>query len=198
MFVRNERFQDYVKLYPVITTIAAIHTVLFAIGSIPFFPRQWLFHTLAGVNIYIDQGEYWRLVTPIFIHMDFSHYIFNTISLLLFGPPLEQMLGKRLFIALYLVCGISANLFTFLLLPLTYIHVGSSGAIFGLFGFYSAMVAARKITARQSVQLILPLVIIALFMTFIQPGVNVVGHIFGLLTGLVIGLLSMKKLHSFK
>lgn len=136
MFVRTESFSEFIKLYPVITILVAVHLLLYIITNTPFFPTQELFALLSGVNVYIADGEVWRLVTPIFLHSGFAHVLFNSFSLILFGPALERLLGKGKFLFLYLISGVLANIATFFLQPLTYIHVGSSGAIFGLFGYY--------------------------------------------------------------
>ncbi|WP_433746599.1 rhomboid family intramembrane serine protease [Falsibacillus pallidus] len=196
MFVRNENFNDYIKLYPIITCIAAIHTVLFGIAALPYLPNDWIFEKLIGANIYIKQGELWRFVSPLFVHVNFSHFIFNTIALLIFAPPLEKKLGKIVFSCFYLLCGITGNLFAFLLLPLTYVHTGSSGAIFGIFGFYLASALFGKNPTSRSAQVILPVLIISLFMSFIQPGVNITAHLAGLFTGVAAGILLRGKLES--
>src|SRR5699024_9275451 len=79
-----------------------------------------------GVNFYISQGEYWRLITSIFLHAGLMHVLFNSFALVLFGPALEQMLGKLKFIATFLGAGLIGNLATFLLGPALYSHVGAS------------------------------------------------------------------------
>lgn len=157
-----------------------------------FFPSAWFFESLMGVNLYIVQGEYWRLVTPIFVHSGLAHMLFNSFSLVLFGPGLERILGKTRFITLYLVTGISANVATLLLKPLTYTHVGSSGAIFGLFGIYLALVFLRKdLMSRQNSQVILTIAVIGVIMTFLQSNINVTAHIFGLISGFILGALHL-------
>ena len=78
------------------------------------------------------------------MHSGFTHVLFNSFSLILFGPGLERILGKFKFIAIYLITGVSANIATLLIEPVTYIHVGASGSIFGLFGMYISITLYRK------------------------------------------------------
>ena len=185
MFIRTESFKEFIRYYPVVTGIVAIHLVLFLAAFLPFFP---VYELMAGVNIYIIQGALWRLVTPIFVHAGFAHMLFNSFSLVLFGPALERMLGKWRFLLIYLACGITANVATLLLKPPVYVHVGSSGAIFGLFGVYIAMIVFRReLMSYQNAQIIITIAAIAFVMTFLQPNINVTAHLFGFLGGFVFG-----------
>ena len=107
-----------------------------------------------------------------------------------FTKPFSEFehLGKWKFTALYLVSGVFANIITYLGQPLSYSHVGASGAIFGLFGYYLAMIATRNaFITRESRQVILPIVIIGLIMTFTQSEINITAHLFGLIAGFLIG-----------
>ncbi|WP_442862503.1 rhomboid family intramembrane serine protease [Bacillus sp. USDA818B3_A] len=114
--------------------------------------------------------------------------LFNSISLILFGPALERLLGSRKFLFIYLFSGVLANVATLLFEPLTYTHVGSSGAIFGLFGYYIAIIIFRKrLISQPNSQIILVLCAVSLIMTFLQPNINVIAHLFGLLGGFLIG-----------
>jgi rhomboid protease GluP len=188
MFSRTESFGQFIRYYPIVSAIILIHILLFLVTTIPFFPNDWIFEVFAGVNFYIAEGELWRFVTPIFLHSGFVHMLFNSFSLVLFGPGLELMLGKTKFLLLYLVGGVLANIATYFLNPLTYIHVGSSGAIFALFGFYVAIVIFKKhMLSKENSQIILTITVIGLVMTFIQPNINVTAHIFGLIAGFLIG-----------
>lgn len=103
MFSRTESFQQFIRYYPVVSVIILIHILLFLVTSIPFFPNDWIFGLFAGVNFYIAEGELWRFVTPIFLHSGFVHMLFNSFSLVLFGPGLELMLGKTKFILLFIL-----------------------------------------------------------------------------------------------
>ncbi|WP_335471255.1 rhomboid family intramembrane serine protease [Neobacillus drentensis] len=162
--------------------------VLYFLTILPIFPNNWFFENLSGVNLYIMEGEVWRLITPTFMHSGFSHMLFNSFSLILFGPALERMLGSAKFLVIYLFSGLIANVATLLFEPLTYTHVGSSGAIFGLFGYYIAIIIFRKtMMSQQNSQVILILCAVSLIMTFLQPNINVSAHLFGLLGGFLMG-----------
>lgn len=189
MFVRTESFKEFIRYYPVVSFIIFLHILIYLLTVLPaFFPSKWLFETFMGVNLYIVQGEYWRLVTPIFLHSGFPHMLFNSFSLVLFGPALERILGKPRFIILYLGTGVIANVATLILKPLTFTHVGSSGAIFGLFGIYLAMVLLRKdLITRANSQVILTIAVVGVIMTFVQSNINITAHIFGLISGFLLG-----------
>ncbi|MCL6570747.1 MAG: rhomboid family intramembrane serine protease [Bacillus sp. (in: Bacteria)] len=188
MFTRTESFREFIRFYPIVSIIIAIHLGLYLLATLPIFPNYWIFENLSGVNLYIMEGELWRLITPIFIHAGFSHMLFNSFSLVLFGPGLERMLGSGQFLFVYLLSGLIANVATLLLEPLTYTHVGSSGAIFGLFGYYIAIIIFRKrMMSQQNSQLILTILVISLIMTFLQANINITAHIFGLIGGFLLG-----------
>ncbi|MCA1057082.1 rhomboid family intramembrane serine protease [Rossellomorea aquimaris] len=194
MFVRTESFSQFLRRYPIISLIVLIHIMLYLVSSLPFFPQMWVYEKLAGVNLYIRDGDWWRLITPIFVHLGFAHLLFNSFSLVLFGPPLEKYLGKIRFLLLYMASGVFANVMTYLIKPLTYSHIGASGAIFGLFGFYIAMILLKNsFITSESRQVILPIVVIGVAMTFMQSGINITAHIFGLLGGFLIGWIVGKK-----
>ncbi|MFL6557799.1 MAG: rhomboid family intramembrane serine protease [Bacillus sp. (in: firmicutes)] len=188
MFTRTEGFRDFIRLYPIVSIIITIHLGLYLLTILPIFPNHWFLENLSGVNLYIMEGELWRLITPTFMHSGFSHVLFNSFSLVLFGPALERMLGSGRFSLVYLLSGLIANVATLLLQPLTYTHVGSSGAIFGLFGYYLAMIMFRKhMLSKQNSQIILTLCVLSLIMTFLQPNINITAHLFGLVGGFLLG-----------
>ncbi|MFZ7947035.1 MULTISPECIES: rhomboid family intramembrane serine protease [Bacillaceae] len=188
MFTRTESFREFIRYFPIVSIIVAIHIVLYLLTILPIFPNYWFFENFSGVNLYIMEGEYWRLITPIFMHSGFPHMLFNSFSLVLFAPALERMLGGGRFLFVYLLSGLIANAATFLLEPLTYTHVGSSGAIFGLFGYYIAIIIFRKhLLSKQNSQIILTLCAVSLIMTFLQPNINITAHLFGLLGGFLLG-----------
>lgn len=188
MFVRTESFREFIKSYPMISIILMIHLIIFIFTSVPYLDDLEWFEYLAGNNEMILAGEYWRLITPIFVHLGFSHILFNSFSLIIFAPALERTLGSFTFIIVYLVAGIAANIATLLIQPAYFTHVGASGAIFGLFGIYLAFVFFKKgLIHSNDQQIIIPIAVVSVIMTFLQPNINITGHIFGLISGILIG-----------
>lgn len=192
MFVRNEDFRSFLRHYPLVSIIVAINLIIFLIvnllpppigglsGNISSFLIEW--------NGGIAQGQYWRLITPIFLHVGFTHVLFNSFWTVLFAPALERILGKWKFVIAYLGAGVIGNIATYYLQGPQVVSLGASGAIFGLFGIYIYMVLFRKdLIDRPSKQIVIWIVIFSVITTFLTPGVNIVAHLFGFIGGLLIG-----------
>ncbi len=92
----------------------------------------------AAFTMSILQGEYWRLLTAIFLHADFMHLIFNSVALIIIGPRIEMVYGPKRFLALYLLCGVAGNAASIYVRAFAMgepiLLVGASGSIFGLLG----------------------------------------------------------------
>lgn len=192
MFIRTERsVKEFIYAYPIVTTLVIIHFALWLVVYVlPFSLGEMIYQFGAGHNfsIYVF-NEYWRLVTPIFLHsQDVMHVLFNSFSLILFGPALEQMLGRFKFIIAYIMMGVAGNLGTYLVDPVSTIpHIGASGSIYGLFGAYVFMVFFRKhLIDRANAQIVLTIFFIGLVMTFIMPRINIYAHVFGFIGGFAI------------
>lgn len=200
MFIRNERsIKEFIQLYPVVGWIVIIQLVIWVLTGFLQTPFGTLIENWGtGVNYYISQGEYWRLITPIFLHDGLMHVLFNSFALVLFGPALEQMLGKVKFLTAYLGAGLAGNIATLLLGPDLYLHVGASGAIYGLFGIYVFMVAFRKhLIDPSSAQIVTIILIIGLVMTFIRPGINMYAHVFGFIGGFALAPLILNNVRPY-
>ena len=194
MFTRTEGFREYMQSYPAVTFLILSMMVVFVLVLFPVFPGQFLFYYGSGVNLYIAEGQWWRLFTPIFLHVTFIHLLFNGFSLAVFGPALESYLGSIRFTIFFITTGILANSATFFATPLTYNHVGASGAIFGILGFYLYLTLFNKLNfTTNEKHTIFTLTGIAVIMTFIQPQINIVGHMSGLLLGGLTAPLYLKR-----
>ena len=91
-----------------------------------------LFSFGAKDNYRILSGEYWRLISPIFLHADITHLALNCYSLYAVGVTVERIYGHAKFFFIYLLAGIIGNIASFMLS--TNWAVGASGAIFGMLG----------------------------------------------------------------
>lgn len=187
MFIRRENLKQYVKLYPIVSILIAINLIVYVITLLPGIGNT-VFYGGMHVNLYVGNGEFWRIITSMFLHSGFLHILFNMFSLYVFGPEMEKIAGKARFITIYFLSGIFGNIATYLTQDSTYASVGASGAIFGIFGAFVALVFYTYRTLPILRQIILPIVIISVVLTFIQPDVNVSGHLGGLATGFLLGL----------
>ncbi|HWK22615.1 MAG TPA: rhomboid family intramembrane serine protease [Ureibacillus sp.] len=187
MFIRRENFKQFLKLYPVVSIIIAINFIVYIITMIPNV-GDTVFYTGMSVNYLIGEGQWWRVITSLFLHAGFMHVLFNMFSLFLFGPELEKIAGKARFVTIYALAGIFGNVATFVTQDGMYASVGASGSIYGILGAFAALVYYTRRTMPQLKQVIMPLIIISVIITFISPNINVAGHIGGLITGFLLGL----------
>ncbi|MCY8200270.1 rhomboid family intramembrane serine protease [Bacillus subtilis] len=194
MFIRTENFQTFIRLYPVVTFILALQAVLWLFFSLPAHSVVLWRDTVTGYNLGVANGEWWRLITPILLHAGFTHLLFNSMSIFLFAPDLERMLGKARFLLVYAGSGIIGNIGTYVTEPLDYVHVGASGAIFGLFGVYLFLVLFRnELIGQEHSKMIITLLAFAVLMSFINSNINMMAHLFGLCGGFLLSFLCVQK-----
>lgn len=186
MFIRRENFKQYIRLYPVVSSLIAINLIVYLLTLIPGFGRNLLYMGMS-VNALIAQGEWWRIITSMFLHLGFTHVLFNMFSLFLFGPELEKIAGKMRFLTIYFLAGIFGIAASFLIEDPTYASVGASGAIYGMFGAFAALVYYTRHLFPQLKQIILPLIVVSVIMTFLMPNINITAHLGGLITGFILG-----------
>lgn len=187
MFIRTENFQQFIRSYPIVTAILALQIGLWLLFAIPLPIIQLGQDHLVGFNYGVAAGEWWRLITPIFLHAGLTHILFNSMSLFLFAPALEYLLGKGRFLIIYLGAGFIGNLGTYWVEPLEYVHVGASGAIFGLFGAYLYLVLFQpRMMDRGNSQVILTILGVSVIMTFFNTNINIMAHLFGLIGGMIL------------
>ena len=137
----------------------------------------------------IEQLELWRLFTSMFLHSDILHLISNMIGLLLFGTFIENFGSKKAYIIIYFVSGIMGNIMSLFLLPPYIISLGASGAIYGLIGATVLLI----ILERNAAQLLLTFVYLIYFIiTSFSPQINYASHIFGLITGFLLGYIFIR------
>lgn len=144
----------------------------------------------AKENSLIDAGQYWRLITAIFLHGGLIHIFFNSFALYALGPESERIYGTVRFLALYFIAGLGGSVASYLMSPAP--SVGASGAIFGLIGglgvfsYFSRQVLGEA--GRAQVQSMAAIAVINLVIGFSAPGIiDNWGHMGGLVAGTLVG-----------
>ena len=212
--LHNAEPSDRIPLFPVIATyvllvgnvtIFALTTVLAAMESPSFwdglrlwltgsargpqeaeFFQQFLLNLGASHGPYLMEGEYWRLVIPMFLHIGVLHLLINGYALFLLGRILEKVYGYGRFTLLYVSAGIASSALSMALS--NSISAGASGSIFGIAGGL-LMVGFRYPQAvpqgfrRAFGRGILPLIVINLILGFALPMIDNWGHLGGLIGG---------------
>jgi|GEM_PF-836898 len=146
----------------------------------------------AKENTLINAGQWWRLLTPVVLHGDLMHLLFNSWALFVFGPLVERIYGTLRFAVVYVLSGLGSSIASYVFNPEA-LSIGASGAIFGLIGTITAYTyvsrhwAGPDATKMQLGQMAV-LAIINLAIGF-APGSNIdnAGHIGGLITGAIVG-----------
>ncbi|HVV56520.1 MAG TPA: rhomboid family intramembrane serine protease [Mucilaginibacter sp.] len=136
----------------------------------------------------IHKGEYWRLLTNIFLHGGVMHVLMNMYGLFFVGLFLEPVMGRVKYLITYLVCGIAASIASAWWHPAT-ISIGASGAIFGLFGAFLALLTVNVFPATSKKSfLISTSIFIGYNLLFgLVGGIDNAAHIGGLISGLILG-----------
>ncbi|MDC7338003.1 rhomboid family intramembrane serine protease [Streptomyces lydicus] len=127
----------------------------------------------------VAEGEWYRLVTAMFLHQQIPHIAFNMLSLWWLGPPLEAALGRLRFTALYLISGLGGSALSYLLAAQNQPSLGASGAIFGLLG--ATAVLLRRLN--YDMKPVLILLGLNLAFTFLWPNIAWQAHVGGLVVG---------------
>ncbi len=145
----------------------------------------------AKVNVLIQHGQWWRLLTPVFLHGSWLHLLSNSLSLIWFGGSIERLYGARKYLMIYFVAGVMGNIASYMHSPA--LSLGASGAIFGLVGaglmfpirFRSLLPpeAPSKILGQ-----IVPIAAINLFIGQTTPSIDNWAHMGGLVGGAMVAL----------
>jgi len=141
-----------------------------------------LIHYGAKFNPLIEAGEWWRFLTPMFLHIGLLHLLTNTFALYYLGWTVERLYGSLRFLLIYTTAGFFGTLASFLFTPS--ISAGASGAIFGLFGalLYFGTVY-RHLFFRTMGMNVISLIVVNLLFGLLVPGIDNAGHIGGLVGG---------------
>lgn len=146
--------------------------------------------TLLGAksNPEIIAGQYWRFITPMFLHGGILHIGFNSYFLYIVGRQIEQAYGHLRFLALYFVSGVAGALASFVFSP-DALSIGASGALFGIIGAWIPLLYRNKdvlANTQRQIRNIVQVIAINLLIG-LSPGIDNWAHLGGLTAGLLLG-----------
>lgn len=137
----------------------------------------------------VQNGEFYRLFTCMFVHADILHILFNMIALYSIGPVVERYYGKSKFLLIYLVSGLLGSIFSGVFMTADSISIGASGAIFGLLGSICYFTYYYRATLQGILRgSIMPVIIINLVIGFLSSSIDLSAHIGGLIGGILISM----------
>lgn len=195
IFHRNESLKEFIKFYPITSLFLLINLLMYVILSIDGGSTNsfTLLKYGAFYQPLVLQGEWYRFITPMFLHIGLHHLIFNCLILYVFGSALEGLIGKVRYFLVYLFSGIGGSVFSFFISPES-IAAGASGAIFGVFGVFFYFYRYKPgVLDYTSGKLFISLFVINLIFTFIMPSTSIGGHIGGLVFGFIFSIIFLRR-----
>lgn len=169
---------------PIVTyIIIGILTIIFLLSFV--FNDNLMVFYLGTQSDLVRNGEFYRLLTGAFLHVDIIHFLSNCYALYVIGKLVEGYYGKKKFILIYLISALTGNLLSIAMN--SSISIGASGAIFGLLGSllyfgYHYRVYFGNVLLRK----IIPIIILNLAIGFSIPQIDNFAHIGGLIGGFLI------------
>ncbi len=180
---------------PIVTYVLLVVLVLVFVADYYLLTdslgRRIVYAYGAQANEYVAAGQYWRLLTSVFLHAGITHLAFNGYALFVLGRDIEGIYGSLWFTVLYFLSGLAGSVAWYVLgdpVP----SLGASGAIFGLFGAEAAFFLRNREMfgqlGRQRLRSIVMLLVINLVIGFAIPNINYIAHLGGLAAGFLVGL----------
>lgn len=186
IFLRRETFRQYIRWYPVTSILLLVMAVL-------FLAMEWIGSSLASRTLvdfgalYSNRGEtheWWRYFTAIFLHIGWSHLLFNAFALYVFAPPLERLLGPWRYAVFFLIAGFAGNAASMLYSTPPFITAGASGSIYGLYAAYLYLALFHKHVLDEGTrQTVITILAVGFIYSFVVPNVNLYAHMGGLVGG---------------
>lgn len=171
---------------PVTITLVAIQVIVFLLMTLAGGSTNTAVLTEFGAmrTPLLLAGQWWRLITPVFVHIGFTHLLINSITLYFLGMYIEVLFGHWRMFIIYFVSAITGNLLSAFWLP-NGLSAGASTAIFGLFGAFLMLGEnfRHNEAIRQLSRQFLILVILNIGTDLFVPGIDLAGHIGGLVGG---------------
>jgi rhomboid protease GluP len=187
--VRPRRYWPVATLVIIAITLAIFGLQELAGGSTS---TEVLLDFGAAFRPYFQQGQYWRLVMPIFLHIGWPHILLNMYALYILGPMLERVDGYGRFSLIYVGSGIASSFLSMRMSDA--VSAGASGAIFGVAG---AMLVTgflhREVVPHRWRRAFGKILLVAIALEFLVdrfiPQIDSWGHLGGLIGGMILAVL---------
>lgn len=159
----------------------------FAEGNLNIFSTESLALLGGNIGMYTFHGEWWRLISSMFLHGGLVHFLLNMMALKILGGFAERFLGNFSFFMVYMISGIVANVFSLFSNPVDVVGVGASGAIAGIFGGVIVIALKKEMPVKMCSSILKNAIFLILVNAIIGlsiPQIDNSAHIGGLLTGM--------------
>ncbi len=174
---------------PVITYMLIVLNIMVYLFLLMYDADGELFYALANDYEAVQLGQIYRLFSSMFLHADLLHIASNMYALYILGPQVERYYGKTKFLIIYLLSGLLGSVFSCAFMSSNTISMGASGAIFGLLGSIAYFTYYYRATLQGLLRSqVLPAIILNLGIGFMIPGIDISGHIGGLIGGVLISM----------
>lgn len=139
-------------------------------------------------QVVMETGQFWRFITPMFIHIGWLHLLINSMTLYFIGFRLEGLIGHLRFIGVYLLSGVAGNLASFAFGNPETVSAGASTALFGMFAYFYALgkIYPYHPQIRFMGQQMGTLIVVNLIFNVFSSQIDMWGHIGGAIGGFLL------------
>lgn len=189
--IKNEKklAKIFSQKKPVITYALIVLNIMVYLFMVLYDVDGTYFYALANNYEFVQNGQIYRLLTSMFLHSDIIHIACNMYALYILGPQVERYYGKTKFLLIYLLSGLLGSIFSCAFMSADTISIGASGAIFGLLGSIAYFTYYYRATLQGLLRSqVVPVILLNLAIGFMVPGIDISGHIGGLIGGILVSM----------
>ncbi|WXG02279.1 rhomboid family intramembrane serine protease [Streptococcus agalactiae] len=191
--------KKFAKEYPTTVLLVSLTTLVFLLMQLTYGSQAessqviFQFGGIQGDYLKAYPTNLWRLISPIFVHIGWEHFLLNGLALYFVGQMGESIWGSLRFLILYILSGLMGNIFTLFFTP----HVVAAGASTSLFGVFSAIAIAgyfgKNPYLKQVGKSYQVMILLNLFFNIFTPGVSLAYHVGGLVGGVLVAIFLTKQ-----
>ena len=189
--IKNEKklAKIFSQKKPVITYALIVLNIMVYLFMVLYDVDGTYFYAFANNYEFVQNGQIYRLLTSMFLHSDIIHIACNMYALYILGPQVERYYGKTKFLLIYLLSGLLGSIFSCAFMSADTISIGASGAIFGLLGSIAYFTYYYRATLQGLLRSqVVPVILLNLAIGFMVPGIDISGHIGGLIGGILVSM----------